>query len=111
VAVVRRGGEVEGKGQRGRWRCVASAARPPGDLFGGEVAASLSGGKVAAARCRSRGWCADAERGGAWAQAAGLGTNRDLRWVGAGVTEGGGPQRITVQGSIEVAWGGGGSGG
>jgi hypothetical protein len=23
VAAVRRGGEVEGKGQRGRWRCVA----------------------------------------------------------------------------------------
>jgi hypothetical protein len=58
---------VEGKGKRGRWRCVAPAARPPRDLFGGEVTASLGGGEVTAARCESRGWCADAERGGAWA--------------------------------------------
>jgi hypothetical protein len=28
-----------------------------------------------------------------------------LRWVGAGVTEGGGPQRITVQGGVKAARG------
>jgi hypothetical protein len=70
-----------------RRRCVAPTVRPPGDLFGGEVVALLSGGEVAAARCESRGWCVDVERG-AWAQAAGLSGESGFE-MGGSKSEGG----------------------